>query len=431
MGQVIGDGELERAAALAAPLGEASVQCPVDSVVRSALTALGRLGVERAQVVQMDDAGRPVREWHEGTGDGRAMALAGARAAGEGERVLTGGACAVPILSAGRPWGAICAGADDPGVCEAAVAVLPDLASMIGAHAGSVDIQAEQARQLRLILDSIEEGVYVVDMLGRATFINSAAADMLGWTPGAFVGHGTHDRVHHSHPDGTPYAAADCSMMAALREGTVHHADDEVFWRADGTSFPVAYTTTPLRDHSRVTGAIVTFRDVTDQRRAHRQARTDPLTGLPNRRAFREALTTELSRARAERRPLALALVDLDRFKSVNDTHGHAVGDDVLVRIARELRAAARESDAIARLGGEEFAWLLPGLTAGEAVAVADRARVRVSSLAHPVAGRLTLSAGLAGTGPGDGERDGAALIRAADEALYRAKDAGRDTVSL
>lgn len=153
-------------------------------------------------------------------------------------------------------------------------------------------------------------------------------------------------------------------------------------------------------------------------------ARTDPLTGLANRRAFDERLAAELARARRDGSPVSLALIDLDRFKRVNDLHGHAVGDAVLREVAGRLRDVARGTDLVARLGGEELAWLLPGTGLGAAMEAAERLGARIRGAPFGRAGRQTASIGVAEAVPGDLPGD---LLRRADGALYRAKDGGRD----
>lgn len=155
-----------------------------------------------------------------------------------------------------------------------------------------------------------------------------------------------------------------------------------------------------------------------------RLALSDPLTGLANHRAFHEALERESARAARHRRRLALVLIDVDHFKDVNDRHGHLAGDATLAEVAERLRGAARTGDLLARVGGEEFGWLLPETSAEAARLVADRARRLVSARAVPGVGPVTVSAGVAELrGPGD-PRD---LYRRADDALYRAKRLGRD----
>ena len=132
--------------------------------------------------------------------------------------------------------------------------------------------------------------------------------------------------------------------------------------------------------------------------RAHlvAQAATDPLTGLANSRALFERIRDDLDRARRHQRPVSLILMDLDRFKAVNDTHGHLVGDRVLMDLAGRLMRLARAEDTVARLGGDEFAWLLPEADVSAALGAAERARLAVAGEPFPEAGGLQLSAGAA-----------------------------------
>lgn len=152
------------------------------------------------------------------------------------------------------------------------------------------------------------------------------------------------------------------------------------------------------------------------------QTRTDPLTGLANRRAFTAALDAAIAAGRA----CSVALLDLDHFKTVNDVHGHAVGDQVLVDVATQLRAAAGGQGVVARMGGEEFVWLLQDMTPAQAEMLCAYAceAVRGASMALPV----TISVGLAQRKPGESPQS---LLERADRALYAAKSGGRDRVSV
>jgi diguanylate cyclase (GGDEF)-like protein len=163
-----------------------------------------------------------------------------------------------------------------------------------------------------------------------------------------------------------------------------------------------------------------------------RLALTDTLTTLPNRRAYEESLTTEISRALRQCKPLSLLYLDLDRFKEVNDLHGHAVGDETLDGFADLLRRHARRGDLAARIGGEEFALLLPHTTRSQAALVAER--IRRALEATPV-GRtrqvpLTVSIGVA-VFHGASVDDASGFVDAADQALYRAKSEGRNRIAL
>ena len=165
------------------------------------------------------------------------------------------------------------------------------------------------------------------------------------------------------------------------------------------------------------------------QERLRQLATTDGLTGLANRRRFLEALEHEVQRHRRYGTPLALISIDVDRFKRVNDTWGHAVGDEVLCGLAAICRAEVRDVDTVGRIGGEEFAVLLPDTAPEEAMAVAERLRAGVEAApllttAGPLT--VTLSLGVSASPPCDGADT---LLREADRALYRAKAGGRNRV--
>jgi diguanylate cyclase (GGDEF)-like protein len=158
----------------------------------------------------------------------------------------------------------------------------------------------------------------------------------------------------------------------------------------------------------------------------YRDALIDPLTGLPNRRHYRDRLGAEIQRTLRYREPFSLALVDLDDFKLVNDRHGHAAGDRVLQRVSELIRSCLREVDLAARWGGEEFVLLLPATPKSAGVTVADRVRQAVET-SSAVAGGVTLSAGVAAcTDDGDDEES---LFAYADRCLYRAKSEGKNRV--
>jgi two-component system chemotaxis response regulator CheY len=161
-------------------------------------------------------------------------------------------------------------------------------------------------------------------------------------------------------------------------------------------------------------------------------ALTDALTGLANRRAFLEALDAEVARVARHGRPASLLFLDLDNFKRVNDGHGHAAGDEVLSGFSQVLKRSCRRGDLAARIGGEEFAVLLP--TTGRIPAALVAERIRRATEAHPL-GRtsavgVTVSIGVASTEELPEPREAAELLRRADAALYRAKAEGRNRVA-
>lgn len=136
------------------------------------------------------------------------------------------------------------------------------------AAAAPLDHELESLRrQHHLILNAVGEGIYGLDLDGNVTFVNPAAADMIGWSMEELIGQSMHAVLHHSLADGSPYQREACPIYAAFQDGSVKRVTNEVFWRKDGTSFPVEYISTPMRDEEgQLIGTVVTFRDITQRR---------------------------------------------------------------------------------------------------------------------------------------------------------------------
>ena len=165
------------------------------------------------------------------------------------------------------------------------------------------------------------------------------------------------------------------------------------------------------------------------RRELHRIAQTDGLTGLLNRRSFEEILARELLRSNRMEKSLTVLLLDIDRFKEVNDTWGHQAGDEVIRRVASALQNSLRPGDALSRYGGEEFVVLLRDATTEHAEEVAGRLRARVANLGDlPGSVRLTVSIGVAASRTHDPADE---LLRRCDEAMYRSKRGGRNLVTI
>ena len=129
-----------------------------------------------------------------------------------------------------------------------------------------LDLQALR-RQHQLILNAVGEGVYGLDLQGNVTFVNPAAASMIDWEMEDLIGQSMHQVLHHSHPNGRPYPRECCPIYAAFQDGSTRRVTDEVFWRKDGTSFPVEYISTPMQDEQgQLIGAVITFRDITQRK---------------------------------------------------------------------------------------------------------------------------------------------------------------------
>ena len=461
----------------------------------------------------------------------------------------------------------------------------------------------------RLLLDATQEGIYGLGVDGRITFINPAAAKMLGRDRAELLREQPHALFHHSHPSGVPYPSDACLLCAASRE-TTHHAQHEFFWRADGSSFPVEYTSNPIYKNGRLKGAVVVFRDITEQKQLEKKDRDstasriaisalletsiepltmnqqldvaldiilsvpwlsiefkgsiftvekgdelilqaqkgfpsalialcaripfghclcglaaqkrqtifrntldgdhaisfsgihdhghyclpilskgnllgvlncyvppnvtykpeeeaflvtatntlaniierrqleaqlqetqeylayaaahDGLTSLPNRSLFREQLQKNLARVQRDKTGLALLFIDLDRFKHINDTFGHDIGDMLLVEVSKRIKKTLRESDTVARLGGDEFTVILCAISTREdAILVAKKI---IDLLQQPFF--LDENECFIGSSIGislypDHGKETEILIKRADAAMYAVKQSGRNNFAI
>jgi len=217
--------------------------------------------------------------------------------------------------------------------------------------------------QIRLLLNSTVEAIYGIDLNGNCTFCNNGCLRMLGYNNlDELVGRNMHQQIHHKRNDGTPFPEEECRMIQAVRKGEAAHADDEVLWRADGSCFPAEYWSYPQYSSGLITGAVVTFLDITERKRANEEIRmlaiSDALTELYNRRGFITLAEQQIKRANRIKKALALFFIDIDGLKVVNDIRGHEEGDRLLINAANILKQTFRESDIIARIGGDEFAVL-------------------------------------------------------------------------
>jgi diguanylate cyclase (GGDEF)-like protein/PAS domain S-box-containing protein len=301
--------------------------------------------------------------------------------------------------------------------------------------------QAEQAlraseERFRLLLGSVGEGIYGLDTDGRCTFVNDAALAMLGYAREELYGQPTHPLIHHSRADGTPYGEAECPIYDSFRIGAVVHAGIETLWRKDGSAFTAEYSAAPLREAGRIIGAVLVFRDVTEshafaQRLAY-QATHDALTGLINRGEFEHRLERVLGGQHVEGSEHALCYLDLDQFKVVNDSCGHAAGDELLRQLSARLQSHMRARDTLARMGGDEFGILLEHCPPDQALRIATEMRDTVHEFRFTWQGRsFSLGASIGVVPLTAATESTAAALSAADAACYLAKEQGRNRVHL
>jgi diguanylate cyclase (GGDEF)-like protein/PAS domain S-box-containing protein len=284
----------------------------------------------------------------------------------------------------------------------------------------------EGEEKYRTILDGIEEGYFEVDLAGNFTFFSEPLCRFLQQPPERLLG--SNYRAFMSAEMARRVQEA---FAAVHRDGRSAKASDWQLTRTDGSRFCIESSIYLMRDAA---GAPVGFRglarDVSERKRAEeelvRMAYHDALTGLKNRKAFFERLETDLAQARRYQSELALLFIDLDKFKEVNDTLGHEIGDELLRQVAERLRGSLRETDCLCRLGGDEFTVILnnPGELRPEVVA-----RRILRTLARPYlpGGRRVdfLSASIGVSRYPAGGDTVTALVAAADAAMYRAKREG------
>ncbi len=314
------------------------------------------------------------------------------------------------------------------------VAVAMDRVRFMQARKEAEDALYHEKERLQVTLHSIGDAVISTNAQGHLLYINPAAEALTGWSLTAAVGRPYGEVFRLLAADGSTRPAPD--MVASTIAAAQSQRHPELHLQPlHGGRVLVEATVSPIKDaDGEAQGAVLVFRDVTEQRRLSRemayQASHDELTGLGNRRAFEQALAHAVESARGHARQHVVCYLDLDEFKVVNDTCGHAAGDAMLREIAQLFAGLLAEDDLLCRIGGDEFGILLAGHSVAAALQVAERLQQRLAGY-HFVWLEQRFGVGVSiGMVALDAHTESVgALLQAADSACYVAKEAGRSRI--
>ncbi|QDL91743.1 EAL domain-containing protein [Paroceanicella profunda] len=294
----------------------------------------------------------------------------------------------------------------------------------------------QEKERLRITLTSIGDAVVSTDAEGNVLFLNPVAARLLGYRLEEVEGRPLSEIFHLVEEDTLDPVAS--PVEACLRTGMPQTLpENTLLVSRSGNHVPITDSAAPVRTaDGTVVGAVLVFQDTTNTRALQRElayrARRDPLTGLLNRFSFEETLEATHAQMQRDRRPFALCYIDLDRFKIVNDTAGHQAGDRLLRDVARLMATTLRAQDRLARIGGDEFAVILPDCTRATVESVCRRILEAVRDFRFAWEGEsyaVSASIGIAMiTDPAMTPQE---IVQQADVACYAAKSSGRDRLSL
>ena len=304
------------------------------------------------------------------------------------------------------------------------------------AHKAIEDQLFVERDRAQVTLNSIGDAVLSTDNSGNVTYLNLVAEKMTGWSCSEALGLPIAKVFHII--DGTTRTISRNPVEVAIKQNKVAKlASDCVLIRRDGVEIAIEDSAAPIHDRSgKVTGAVIVFHDVSESRqmkiKMSHLARHDPLTDLPNRTLLNDRIGHAIALACRHKKQFAVMFLDIDRFKSINDSLGHTVGDRLLRSVAERLLACVRITDTVSRLGGDEFVVLLSEIEhLGDANGVAEKILTTLAAAHHipPHEINMTVSLGMS-VYPDDGD-DAETLVRHADIALYHAKDTGRNNAKV
>jgi diguanylate cyclase (GGDEF)-like protein/PAS domain S-box-containing protein len=283
----------------------------------------------------------------------------------------------------------------------------------------------------QVTLASIGDAVLRADVDGNITFVNRAAAELTGWSQEEAIGKPFSEVF--TVLDGATRRPIESRVHTALREDRkVHLPETALLLRRDGAEIAIEDTVSPIHGRDgKIAGAVKVFRDVSAAREAKQilqhSAQHDPLTGLPNRILLHDRIERAIASAQRRQSGVAVLYLDLDGFKLVNDTRGHAIGDELLRAIAGRLCSCVRDCDTVARIGGDEFVILLTDISGPQDAEMTARRVLKALARAHSLGGtdlHILASIGISVYNQDAGS--GAMLLANADAAMYEAKSSGR-----
>jgi diguanylate cyclase (GGDEF)-like protein/PAS domain S-box-containing protein len=325
---------------------------------------------------------------------------------------------------------------------EAEERALRDVAELVAAAAEREDVFSAIAEQVRELFDAHASAVVRFDRLANTGVMLGASAsdgaDLVGTTFDLDSATATAEVFRSGHParvDALSLSAGDPMSPTIRRFGLTGSVAAPIhvggrLWGAVAAAVAEQHLAADaeLRLERFAHLASLAITNMRTLESLEHRAATDPLTGIANHRTFHDRLRSEVERAKRYGRDLSVVLLDLDHFKAINDTHGHQTGDRILTQVAQRLAGEARDGELVARIGGEEFAWLIPEANRHAAYAAAERVRRAIQSTPLADIRTVTLSAGVCST---EHARDAQQLMLNADRALYRAKEHGRNHTSV
>jgi diguanylate cyclase (GGDEF)-like protein/PAS domain S-box-containing protein len=311
---------------------------------------------------------------------------------------------------------------------------------------------AQSEKRFRALIEHSTDAISLIDAHGAVIYESPSTQHLTGYLPEERMGKSGLDLIHS---DDLPAVKATLTEVIA-HKGMVKDAQFRSV-RKDGSVWWTEGTAINLLHEPSVKAIVINYRDITQRKKAEKalknanqqlnvrlaqieqlqselreQALRDPLTSLFNRRYLAETMERELKLAKREKKPVSVIVMDIDRFKKINDAHGHRVGDEFLTEISKLLQGHARGSDVICRYGGEEFLIVMPGANARTARKRAEQLRANCEAMRISHNGKelkVTLSFGVA-TYPTHG-REGEEIVIKADKALYKSKRRGRNCVTV